>query len=322
MTESVKFGIIGAGRIAANKFAPAIANASGAELLAVASRDLLRAQAFGAPRSYGSYDELLQDRDVEAVYIATHNGLHAELARKAMGLGKHVLCEKPLGRNEEECRGLVNAAFQNNRQLAEAFMYRHHPQIEQAKKLVEGGAIGEIKTVEAAFSFRLTREDDIRLNPDWGGGALLDVGCYCVNFCRLFLGDHPERIQAVGAFHPEHGVDMSLHGTLDYGEGKFGVISCGFDAGLRNSARLAGTRGILTLPHVFLSWDCEPSIVVEGEGDPTVYKFEAVDVFQREIEDFATAVRGNSAPLLAANEGVHNARIMDALLESARSYGA
>ena len=153
-SEPVRFGVIGVGRIAANAFVPALEASPLATLAAAASRDLERARSVRPARAYADYGELLADSEVEAVYIATHNGLHRDLSLQALACGKHVLCEKPLGRNASECQQVASAARDAGLHLVEAFMYRHHPQIARARELVDGGAIGELRTVEASFSFR------------------------------------------------------------------------------------------------------------------------------------------------------------------------
>jgi len=316
--EPVRFGVLGVGRIAQNRFAPALERASNATLVAAASRDPERARALKT-KAYNDYHELLKDDDVEVVYVATHNGVHKQLAIAAMEAGKHVLCEKPLGCDAAECEEMIAVAKGTGLHLVEAFMYRHHPQVQKARQLVEEGAIGELRVVEASFSFHLTREDDVRLNPSWGGGGLMDVGCYCVNWCRLFLGDEPESVTAKAAFHASHDVDMSLHGVLDYGAGRFGVISCGFDSGLRHGAVLSGTDGIIRLPEAFLTFPEKATTVhLETEARTESFQCGPMDTFQAEIEDLAAAVRGGGAPLLPPEEGLANARVMESLMAAAR----
>ena len=317
--EPVRFGVIGVGRIAQGRFAPAIANARNATLVAAASRDESRAAALGR-RAYSRYEDLINDPEIEAVYIATHNGRHKDLSIAALRAGKHVLCEKPLGRDPGECEEMITVAKAADRNLVEAFMYRHHPHVAKAKELVDQGAIGELKVVEVCFSFHLTRSDDVRLNPEWGGGGLLDVGCYCVNWCRVFLGNTPQAVRARAAFHPEHDVDLSLHGVLDYGSGRFGVISCGFDSGLRNTAILSGTEGIVRVPETFLTFpDKATSVILETEDRTESFTCGPVDTFQLEIEDLSDAIRSGRPPFLPLDEGLHNGRIMSDLLASARS---
>ena len=303
------------------QFVPALRASSLGELAAAASRDLNRAEALGPKRAYDSYDALLEDPDVEVVYVATHNGLHHPLGIKAFEKGKHVLCEKPLALNAEQCRELIAAATQHKRILAEAFMYRFHPQIHKALSLLKDGRVGALRTVEASFSFQLTKMDDVRLNPNWGGGGLLDVGCYCVNFCRQVMGRLPVAVTAMGTFHPKHDVDMSIHGVLDFTDGRYGVISCGFDAGLRNRALICGTEGVIHLPQTFVSWEQPPTVRLEAGDTREDFRFDKANVFQLEIEDLARAVRNGTPPLLAVDEGLRNALVLDALRQSARESG-
>lgn len=263
MSTPVKFGILGAGRIARNAFLPAVSAADNAELIAVASRERARAEGFGAARSYEGYDGLLDDDDVEAVYIATHNGLHHSLAIKALQCGKHVLSEKPLACTAAECREMIDVARACDRLLIEGFMYRYHPQITEARRLLL--RIGAVKSIEASFSYRIRHADDVRLNAEWGGGGLLDVGCYCVNICRLFFEAMPRTVTAMGTFHPDHDVDMALHGVMDFGDDRFGVISCGFNAGLKRRCHICGTEGTITLPRAFFR-QLEPVEVILNEG--------------------------------------------------------
>jgi len=320
-TRPVQFGIIGAGRIARNAIAPAIAGAHNAELAAAASRDVERARAMSPRRAYASYDALLDDADIEAVFIATHNGLHRDLAIAALARGKHVLCEKPLACDARQCAEMVAAARQHKRLLAEAFMYRHHACMADARRLIAEGTIGELRTVEATFSFLLEKPDDVRWNAAWGGGSLLDVGCYCVNACRFFFDALPAAVTAMGRFHPEHGVDVALHGVLQFSDSRFGVISCGFDGGRRNKMIACGTHGTLTLPVGFGVNQLPVSLLFDVRGERREIQYEPADVYRAQIEQFACAVRG-ATPLLPAEDGWRNALVMDALLESARRGGA
>ena len=318
MTPPVRFGVLGAGRIAQEAFAPAVHQARNAVLAAAASRDRARAEALGPQRVHADYEALLADSEVDAVYIATHNGLHRDLTLQALAAGKHVLCEKPLGRDPAECEEMIAAARGAGRHLVEAFMYRHHPQWKVVQEWLEAGRIGRLMTVEASFSFHLTRPDDVRLRKEWGGGALMDVGCYCVNVCRLFLGDVPESVIATGHFHPEHDVDLSLHGVLDYGEGRYGVISCGFDSGLRNRVLLSGTEGIVEVPSAFIGWREDTEVILRAGDTVERHSTPATDLFQAEIEDLARAIQEDGKPMLPPEEALANARILERLLAAAR----
>ncbi len=317
----VRFGIVGAGRISRNALAPALKAAVNAELVAAASRDRARAEGLEPRRAYDDYTALLDDAEVEAVYIGTHNGLHKPLTLAALERGKHVLCEKPLACNAKEAAEMVTAAAKHGRLLMEAFMYRYHPQVAEMVARVKAGAIGTLKTVEAGFSFHATDEQDVRYRADWGGGALLDLGCYCVNMCRLLFEGQPRAATSEGTFHPTHGVDLSIHGALDFGDGRYGVISCGFDAGPRDHVYAVGTNGTLTLTRAFAN-NRKPTVLIERRsGEPTETPFPATDLFRSEVEDFARAVRTGHPPLLPPEDGLLNARVLDALLYAARSGG-
>jgi predicted dehydrogenase len=316
----VRFGIVGVGRIARDQFAPALASTQCAVLQAAASRDIRRAEALGPRRAYDSYSALLADPDVDAVYVATHNGLHKDLTLEALSRGKHVLCEKPLGRTAEECEAMVAAAKTTGRLLVEAFMYRHHPQIRRAQQLVRDGVIGELMTVEATFRFRLTRAHEVRLRPEWGGGSLLDVGCYCVNFARLFLGHVPRDVHAWATMDAVHGVDTSVHAVLEYESGKSAGLSCGFDAGPHQRAVLIGTEGVLDLSEPFVTWRRRPRLTVRTGDTEQVTEFDLVNTFRLEIEDLCAAILGGTSPLLASDEGLLDARILDRVAAAAAPH--
>jgi predicted dehydrogenase len=310
-STQVRFGIVGVGRVTQKHFAPAVLSTERAVLQAAASRDLRRAEALGPRRAYDSYSTLLRDPDVDAVYIATHNGLHKELVLEALGCGKHVLCEKPLGRTAAECEAMTAAAEAAQRILVEAFMYRHHPQIARAQELVREGGIGEPIVVEAAFHDHLTRQHDVRLHPEWGGGALLDLGCYCVDFARLFLGDFPRAVHAWATMDRAHGVDTSFDAVLEYESGRHAGLSCGFEGGLHQRAVLIGTEGVLDFSEPFVTWMRRPRLTVRIGDAEWVTEFDPVNTFQMEIDDLCTAILQGTPPLLKSNEGLLNARILD-----------
>jgi D-xylose 1-dehydrogenase (NADP+, D-xylono-1,5-lactone-forming) len=318
MTRSIKFGLIGAGRIARNQIAPAIHAAQHATLHATASRDRARAESTKPQRAYDSYDELLRDSEIEAVYVATHNGLHKELSIAAMRAGKHAICEKPLAMNARDCEEMLRVCESTGMLLAEAFMYRHHPQIARTQELVRSGAIGDLMTVEASFRFPLTNVDDVRMIAEWGGGSLLDVGCYCVSASRLFFGDSPVAMKAMATFHPVRTVDTSFQGILDYGADRYAIISCGFDSGVNQKVVLSGSTGVIELNHPFKSWTGSSQITVKTkDGDQTI-DFAPVNTFALEVDDLARAILDGGAPLVGADDALRNLKILDALALAAR----
>jgi predicted dehydrogenase len=214
---------------------------------------------------------------------------------------------------------MLRAAESSGKLLAEAFMYRHHPQIARAQELVKSGAIGDVMAVEASFRFPLTNPDDVRMNAAWGGGSLLDVGCYCVSASRLFLGDSPVRMKAMAAIHPVKNVDTSLQGVLDYGSGRYAIISCGFDSGVHQKVVVTGTSGTLELSQPFKSWTGRPQIFVRAKDREETIAFEAVNTFTLEIDDLAFAITNGGAPRVGAADALLNMRILDRLADAARS---
>lgn len=316
--QKVRFGVIGAGRIANKQIAPAIKSAHHAVLHAAASRDLARAEALGPVRAYRTYEDLIRDSEVDAVFITAHNGLHKDLAIAALRNGKHVLCEKPLAPNARACEEMIATADAAGRHLVEAFMYRYHPQMDKALELVRGGAIGDPRVAQATFRFNLTRPDDVRFRPEWGGGSLLDVGCYGVDISRIFLGDEPDGVRAVGVLD-HHGVDISVQGILRYGTDRFAVISCGFDSGPLQQVTLLGTEGVLLFSQPFSSWRVGPRLTLQTLDREEVFEFDPVNTYQAEVDDLALAILHGTQPRLKVQEALSNARILDRLAQEMRT---
>ena len=195
-----RWGILSTANIGRKAVIPALMESEQAQVAAVASRTINHAQAFademGIPTAYGSYEALLADPEIDAVYIPLPNHLHKPWTVRAAEAGKHILCEKPLALNTEECQEMIAAAKANGVQLMEAFMYRYHPRVLAARQMIQDGAIGELKTIESAFTYRNEDTTNIRFQPEMGGGALLDIGCYCVNISRLMADGEPVAVHA------------------------------------------------------------------------------------------------------------------------------
>ncbi len=322
MNAKINFGLIGAGRIARNQIGPAIHQATHAELFAAASRDRSRAEELKPARVHETYDALIRDPEVAAVYVSTHNGLHKELSIAAMRAGKHVLCEKPLAMNARDCEAMLRVSESTGMLLAEAFMYRHHPQIARAQELVRAGAIGEVMAVEASFRFPLANPDDVRMIAEWGGGSLLDVGCYCVSVSRLFLGDSPQRMTAFATYHPVRKVDTSFQGVLEFGSGRHAILSCGFDSGVHEKLVLSGSNGVIELNHPFKSWTGSPTIAVRTKDREEIISFEPVNTFALEVDDLARAILEGGKPMVCADDALLNIRVLDRLSSAARQAQA
>jgi len=291
-------------------------------IVGAASRDPARAEAYalehGFERWWGSYDELLADPDVDAVYIALPNVLHVEWSIRALEAGKHVLCEKPMGRDPDAVARAFEVADHAGLVLMEAFMYRHHPQIKRARELFDGGAVGELRLVRAAFCSMLDRPaDDVRWSPELGGGALLDVGCYCVSGLRLFAGE-PEIVFGEQTPTPG-GVDVRFAGTLRFPGGVVGSFSCGMDTAPSQGLEVVGSEGSLLVSYPFTA-DLEGVEVRRGltfdELEVEQIEVEHADRYRLQLENFARAVRGEEPPLLGRDDAVAQARTLDALFRS------
>jgi D-xylose 1-dehydrogenase (NADP+, D-xylono-1,5-lactone-forming) len=289
-----------------------------AEVVAVGSRDLGRAEEYarerGIERAHGSYEAVLEDPDVDAVYVALPNALHVEWATRALEAGKHVLVEKPFSTRPEEVEATFDLAERAGLVLMEAFMYRHQPQAKRLKELVDEGAIGELRLVRAQFSFDLTRTVDVRLDAELGGGALLDVGAYCVNVSRLVAGE-PEVVHAEQVVGPT-GVDLRFAGVMRFPGDVLGHFDCGFDLPRRHEVEVAGSEGLLRLAPAF--GDDRGVLELHRGDDVETVPLPETHRYQLEVENFAAAVRGDEPPLLGRADAVGQARALAALLAAAR----
>ena len=299
------------------KVIPAAHASAKVELVAVASRDQARADQYAKTweiqRSYGSYEALLADEEVEAVYISLPNSLHCEWAIKALEAGKHVLCEKPLSRHASEVEAAFDAADRTGRLLSEAFMYRHNPQTKRAKQLVDEGAIGELRLIRSAFSYPLYDEDNIRLRTDLDGGALMDVGCYAVSGSRLFGGE-PEKVYGEAWFGPS-GTDAVFAGMLRFPSDVVALFDSGTAMTERDELEAIGSEGSLFLDD---PWHCKvPGIELRRGGRVERIELDRVDSYRLELENVSDAIRGEGELLLGRDDAVAQARVLEALHDSA-----
>jgi len=289
-----------------------------AAIVAIASRDQRRADAYarehGIERAFGSYDALLEDPDVEVVYISLPNSLHVEWSIRALEAGKHVLCEKPLGRRPAEVERAFDAAERADRLLMEAFMYRHHPQTRRLQEVVASGAIGELRQLRACFSFTLDDPNNVRMFPELDGGALMDLGCYCVSVSR-FLAGEPERVFGRQRVGPT-GIDLGFTGLLQLPGDVFGEFHCGFDLSEQSGIEAIGSEGSALVREPFHCID--PHIEVNGER----MDVEDVDRYFLQMENFSAAVRGEAEPLLGRDDALGQATTIEALYRSAASGAA
>jgi xylose dehydrogenase (NAD/NADP) len=283
---------------------------SAVELLGVASRDAQRAAAYaaerGVPRAYGCYEALLEDPEIEAVYISLPNSLHHEWTVRALAAGKHVLCEKPYSRRAADVEEAFALAERHGLCLSEAFMWRHNPQTARAVELVP--EIGELRTIRATFAFGLSDTANVRMRPELDGGSLMDLGCYCVSGARLFAGE-PRRVYAEQVTG-ETGVDVRLTGLMRFADDVVAEFTCSFESE-HQGLELIGRDGTLRLPD---PWHVrQPLIVHDGEEST----FPAVSSYRLELENVSAAIRGEAPLLLGRADALGQARAIEALYRSA-----
>ncbi len=307
MKTKVNWGVLGYARIAQQNVIPAIERATNAQLLAIASRDKSRLPTGGDIRGYGDYQALLDDADIDAVYIPLPNSLHQEWAIKALQAGKHVLCEKPLALDAQGVRAMVAAAQANDRLLMEAFMYRYTDRTRKVQEVLASGVLGAIRHINASFRFFLDRPNTIKIQPQLGGGALYDVGCYPINLVGMVTGRLPVRCHAVAEL--EHGVDVNLSALLQYDDGLIANIHCGFNAYPRTYAEIIGTQGSLEIDDTFA--DVAGSLRVHTkEGTRSITVSES-DRYAAEVSDFSAAVLAGGTPQLTLAESITNMQVLD-----------
>lgn len=329
MAGRIRWGVLGCADIAEKVFNGAVQASQTGELYAVASRNLEKARTwqerFGFQKVYGSYAELLEDGQVDAVYIPLPNALHKEWTVAAARAGKHVLCEKPAGLTAAEVDEMVAAAREAGVYLVENFAFRFHPQSLRLRELLDGGAIGQVLGVEASFTFRMDqRSQNVRLVPELGGGAAYDLGCYPIAFSRFVFNGEPVSVLAYGDLHPQFQVDMTSAALLDFGEGRTATVYTSFQVPGGQRARILGTDGEIVLPAPYHPRRPDDVILLRrhrpGSSEPEEERISSgvIEPFTAVVDNLGASIRGQAAPLLAAEEAIAQARVVDAVLQSAR----
>jgi xylose dehydrogenase (NAD/NADP) len=289
------------------------------DLVAVASRDQARAEEYAAkseiPRAYGSYEAMLEDPELDAVYISLPNTMHREWSIRSLEAGKHVICEKPFSKRPEDVEAAFDAAERAGLLLTEAFMYRHNPQTARLTELVRQGAIGDLRVVRSAFSYSLYDTENIRLRTDVEGGSLMDVGCYCVSGSRLLAGE-PESVQGQAYVGPS-GTDWVFSAVLRFPGDVHALFDCGTCLPERDELEAIGTEGSLFLDD---PWHCtEPVIELRRGGDVERIELEPVDSYRLELENLADAIAGEAPLVLGREDALGQARTIEALFSSAET---
>ena len=329
MAERIRWGILGNANIARVCVIPAICKSSNGTVHALATRSPERAEELvthhGIQQVYASYDALLADPDVEAVYIPLPNHLHHPWTLKALDAGKHVLCEKPLACNARQAREMAGAAEDSGLLLMEAFMYRFHPRSKLIRQMVQDGVIGTPRLVRSAFCYVMDEdsmacENNARLRPEMGGGALLDIGCYSVSVARWMMGAEPTHVQGQATYH-RTGVDVHFVGTLRFPHGGLATLEASFVSALQQTYTVIGSEGAIELPHdAFVPWEKDATYTMRklDEEEGTRHTVPGADEYQFMLEHFCDAVLGEASLAVEPEESVRNMQVLDALAESAR----
>jgi predicted dehydrogenase len=318
--QQITWGVISSAKIARNAVIPAITEASNARLACLGSPNADRVRENAEQHGYEilpSYEAILERDDVQAVYNPLPNGLHAEWTIKALEAGKHVLCEKPLTVHAHETEKLIEAQERTGKWLMEAFMYRFHPQMELAKQVLGSGRIGQLRLIRTAFSFNSKPDrSNPRFQKDQGPGALLDVGCYCVNATRHFSGGAPNAVTAWASWDEESGGDMTCAGLLEYPT-HAALFDCSFEAAGRSGVEIVGDSGRIEIPKPWLPGR-DPAVVrvwdKDGQEDLTT---EGVNHYRLMVEHFSDCILNNHRPVRGPEDALENMRVLDAIRRSA-----
>ena len=313
----IRWGILSTARIA-QRIVDGARLSESAQIVAVGSRDPTRAQAYaaehGIERVHGSYEDLLADPEVDAVYIPLPNSLHVPWSVKALEAGKHVLCEKPLSRDPAQVELAFDAADRAGRVLMEAFMWRFHPQTDELVRLVRSGTVGDVKLVRSSFGFGGIHPDNVRLQAPLEGGALMDVGCYCVSAVRLLCGE-PERVSGEQVLGGDGAVDIRFAGVLRFAGDVVATFDCGMDVHRRHSIEVVGSEGTIFVPSPWQTPLGSEILVTREETERIVPV--SVDPYARELDEVAAAIAEGRPPALGREESLGQARVIDALYRSA-----
>jgi len=322
--HTLKWGILGTAKIAQVSLIPAFKASPRNELYAVASRSLTKAEEFARlnmiPKVFGTYDELIQDPTVQAVYIPLPNSMHKMWAIEAMKAGKHVLCEKPIGLNEQEAREMVAVAEEKQVVLMEGFMYRYHPRFARLIKIIQKGSLGNIRYIHSAFTYNITNPNDIRLIPELGGGALMDVGCYCIDISRQVTQREPISVQAQ-YYEGNTGVDLQVIATLDFGDNIYSVFEAAFNTTGRQICQIAGTEGTLEITQPFKNFGGgTKAILTNAEGVKKMY-FWGKDEYSKMLDQFQRMVTRKAEPAFPLSDSINDMKVIDALVQSMHNGG-
>ena len=324
--RTVRWGILSTAKIGTEKVIPAMQQGELSEITAIASRDADRARAaadaLGIPKSYGSYEELLADPDIDAIYNPLPNHLHVSLSIQAMEAGKHVLCEKPIGLTSGEGQQLVDAgAAHPELKLMEAFMYRHHPQWQRARQIVADGGVGELRTIQTAFAYFNDDGENIRNIADIGGGGMMDIGCYAISVARFIFDAEPDRVVGIVEYDETFGTDRLASAMLDFGRGT-GTFSCSTQLTPYQRVNIFGTTGRVEIEIPFNAPPDRPCLMWHETGDGIEeIEFPVCDQYTIQGELMSQAILDDTPVPTPIADAVANMKVIEAVFESGRTGG-
>ena len=324
MSNRIRWGILSTAKIGTVQVIPAMQQGEHCEISAIASRTLDQAEQtaaeLGIPRAYGSYEELLADPDIDAIYNPLPNHRHVPWSIKAIEAGKHVLCEKPIGLSSSEGQQLVDcAAAHPELKVMEAFMYRHHPQWQLARKLVTDGTIGELRTIQSFFSYFNDDPQNIRNQSEIGGGGLMDIGCYPISLSRFIFGEEPQRVSGIVEYDSELGTDRLASATLDFGRGT-STFTCSTQLNPYQRVHIHGTQGRVEIEIPFNAPIDRPCRVWHQTGaDIAEVKLDLCNQYSIQGDLFSLAILNNTAVPTPLTDAVANMKVIEAIVESNRS---
>lgn len=322
--NKVRWGVLSTSNFAQTKVIPAMLQAQHTELVAIASRDLAKAQAvaqkFGLPKAYGSYEELLADPDIDVIYNPMPNHQHVPWSVKALEAGKHVLCEKPIGLNSTEAQFLLEAArHYPHLKVMEAFMYRLHPQWECAKRIVQEGGIGELRTIQSFFSYFNRDANNVRNQADIGGGGLMDIGCYNISFSRFIFDAEPQRVIGIVEYDPDFHTDRIASGIMDFGNGT-ATFTCSTQLTSYQRVNIFGIDGRIEIEIPVNAPPDKPCRLWHQRGtDIQEISFPVCDQYLIEADSFSLAVRNDTQVPTPLEDAVANMKVIEAVVASGRS---
>lgn len=320
--NKINWGILGTAKIGVQKVIPAMQSGRSGSVTAIASRDADRARAvakqLGIPKVYGSYEALLADAEVDAVYIPLPNHLHVPWSIKALEAGKHVLCEKPIGLTSQEAQQLIDAAKKYPRlKIMEAFMYRHHPQWQRTRQLVADGKIGELRTIHSVFSYSNTDPNNIRNRADTGGGGLMDIGCYCISLARFLFGAEPRRVLGIVEYDSVFGTDRLASGVLEFERGT-STFTCSTQLAPYQRVNIFGTEGRIEIEIPFNAPPDRTCKLWHQVGrDISELVVDACDQYTIQGDLFARAVLDDGPVPTPLEDALANMRVIEAIKLSA-----